>query len=343
VTKTVSKIAILGAGNWGTTLALLLDTRDLEIALWTKDSEMATAINKAGENTQFLPGYPLPKRIKVSENLESCVTNADIVLFVLPTPVVRSVARLLHDFLGKETILVTATKGIERNTGQRISSIISEETGSTNPIVVLSGPNIAPEIVQRMPASAVAASDCPESAEIVQRAFSTPWFRVYTNSDVIGVEYGGALKNIIAIGAGSVSGMGFGDNTKSALITRGLAEMTRFGVFFGANPFTFLGLAGLGDLVATCASPLSRNHRCGRLLAQSIPLQDIEQQIGMVAEGINTTASVYSVARENDISMPVTEELYEVLFNGRNIKTAIQNLMERTLRSEDEFSGILKQ
>ena len=194
-----------------------------------------------------------------------------------------------------------------------------------------------------MPASAVAASDSVDAASIVQNTFSTPWFRVYTNADVTGVEFGGALKNIIAIASGAVTGMGFGDNTRSALITRGLAEITRFGVFFGAHPLTFLGLSGLGDLVATCASPLSRNHRCGNLLASGVPLEEIIEQLGMVAEGINTTASVYKEATDHNISMPVTTALYRVMFEGREIKQAISDLMERTLRSEDEFSGILKQ
>jgi len=339
----MTRVAVLGCGNWGTTIAIKLAGLGNEVRVWEYDSDRVERILRDGENADFLPGVALPPSVIVSNDSQFVLDQAELAIIVLPTPTIRSALQTMKTALIGVEVIVSASKGLEYETGARISEIIEEELGPDCPCVVaLSGPNLAWEILRDQPSSAVAASRSAKAARVTQALFSSPTYRVYSSADVIGVEYGGALKNIIAIGAGIVHGLKFGDNTKGALMTRGLAEITRFGQVFGARPTTFLGLSGVGDLVTTCSSHLSRNHTTGRLLSSGKSLAAIQSELKMVAEGINTTRSVNRVALERDIPMPITQALFGIMFEGNDVGTTIADLMTRDLRGEDEFDALAK-
>ncbi|MBI4649746.1 NAD(P)H-dependent glycerol-3-phosphate dehydrogenase [Candidatus Desantisbacteria bacterium] len=329
------KIAVLGAGSWGTTLAVLLAKKYTEeIRLWEFFEEKACILRNTRENKLYLPGIIIPENIFISSSIDEVTKDADIIIVAVPSHLVRAAVKNLRE-ISSGVILVSVSKGIENNTFCRMSEIILKETKNSN-IVVLSGPSHAEEVSREIPTAIVAASLNLNLAKEIQELFMTAYFRVYTNSDVLGVELGGALKNIIAIGAGILDGLGLGDNTKAALITRGLSEITRFGTFFGADPSTFYGLSGIGDLIVTCTSRHSRNRLLGEKIGIGKKLNEALDEMVMVAEGVKTILSVYGMAKKNNISMPISEQMYEVLYSGKSPSDALNSLMTRDAKYESD-------
>lgn len=327
------RIAVLGAGNWGTALALLLARKGCDVSLWVYDPGQADVILSTRQNP-FLQGYPLPEDILVTTSIPEALADRDAVVFAVRSEGAASVARQLQSCLPLGVPVISATKGLDAETGCTMSQMLRGIIGSRNPIVALSGPNIAAEIVRGLPSATVVASEDEGTAHAVQLLLMSSSLRVYTNSDIVGVELAGALKNIIAIAAGISDGLGFGDNSKAALLTRGLAEITRLGVKMGARESTFLGLAGVGDLIVTCASPLSRNHRVGIGLGKGRALEDVLEDIGQVAEGVPTTRVAFRLAARYDTPMPITEQVYQVLFLGKPPSQAVADLMAREPKDE---------
>lgn len=336
-----NKIAVLGAGSWGSVLANLLVGNNEEVMLWSRDSEQVVTMNRWHINPQYMKDFKYSPDLKATDDMEEAVRDAEYILMVIPTKGLREVAGNLNKILVKldqKPLLIHATKGLEQETYKRPSQMLAEEIDEDHrqDIVVLSGPSHAEDVaIQDMTAVTAACANLT-AAERVQKLFSNNFFRVYTNDDVIGAEFGGALKNIIAIGAGALQGLGYKDNARAALITRGLAEIRRLGVAFGANPFTFIGLSGVGDLVVTATSKNSRNWRAGYQLGQGRPLEDVISNMGMVIEGIYTAKATYELAQKRNVKMPITEALYRVLYEGEDIETAITNLMSRKATSEME-------
>lgn len=334
-------ICIIGTGSWGTTLAVLFSRLGLNVTLWARTADEAAALNARRENVNFLPGIPFPLTLHVTHEPESAVRAAHIVLIVVPSQTFRANVQLLRAFVHADQVIVSATKGIEMNTLRRMSEIVGEELPQMpqERIAVLSGPNLAREIAAGLPASTVVAAQAESVACDVQSTLMSPAFRIYTHTDVIGVELAGALKNIIAIGAGVADGFNVGENAKATLLTRGLAEITRLGVALGANPLTFAGLAGIGDLICTCNSRHSRNHTVGEQLAQGKQLEEILASTKMVAEGTTTTKAAHQLAMRHGVEMPLVEQLYQVLFEGKSPRQAIGDLMLREAKTE--FWGVL--
>lgn len=336
-----NKIAVLGAGSWGSMLANLLVGNNEEVMLWSRDSEQVVTMNRWHINPQYMKDFKYSPDLKATDDMEEAVRDAEYILMVIPTKGLREVAGNLNKILVKldqKPLLIHATKGLEQETYKRPSQMLAEEIDEDHrqDIVVLSGPSHAEDVaIQDMTAVTAACANLT-AAERVQKLFSNNFFRVYTNDDVIGAEFGGALKNIIAIGAGALQGLGYKDNARAALITRGLAEIRRLGVAFGANPFTFIGLSGVGDLVVTATSKNSRNWRAGYQLGQGRQLEDVISNMGMVIEGIYTAKAAYELAQKRNVKMPITEALYRVLYEGEDIETAITNLMSRKATSEME-------
>lgn len=328
------RIGILGAGSWGTALAFLLGKKGEDVLIWARRKEIADWINDRNENRFYLPGILLPPNIRATIEIEEAVEGKDVIVLAVPSFAMREVVERLSQCDIGSAIVVSAAKGLEEESGKRMSEVILEIMPSLKErLLVLSGPNLAGEIVREIPTTSVVAGE-ESLSSLVQELFATHYFRVYRNEDIIGVELGGALKNIIAIGAGINDGLGFGDNTKSALMTRGLAEMIRLGLRLGASLQTFFGLAGLGDLVATCASPLSRNRRLGELIAKGRSLEEAKREIGQVAEGEPTTRAAYNLAMSLGVEMPITCEVYNVLFKGKDPRQAVIDLMTRPLKAE---------
>lgn len=336
-----NKIAVLGAGSWGSVLANLLVGNNEEVMLWSRDSEQVVTMNRWHINPQYMKDFKYSPDLKATDDMEEAVRDAEYILMVIPTKGLREVAGNLNKILVKldqKPLLIHATKGLEQETYKRPSQMLAEEIDEDHrqDIVVLSGPSHAEDVaIQDMTAVTAACANLA-AAERVQKLFSNNFFRVYTNDDVIGAEFGGALKNIIAIGTGALQGLGYKDNARAALITRGLAEIRRLGVAFGANPFTFIGLSGVGDLVVTATSKNSRNWRAGYQLGQGRQLEDVISNMGMVIEGIYTAKAAYELAQKRNVKMPITEALYRVLYEGEDIETAITNLMSRKATSEME-------
>ncbi len=310
------KIAIIGTTSWGKTLGVVLANKGLEVVLWARSEAEATQLRNSKSSTDQLAA--LVSQLSITSSLSEALTSAQAVILVVPSQTMRHNIRLAKDYLDGAMLVVSATKGLELRSNKRMSQVIAEEIvpGLEANICVLSGPNLSGEIVRNLPAATVVAAASEAIARKAQRLLSTDRFCVYTNTDVIGVELGGALKNIIALGAGLVDGLGFGDNTKAAFITRGLIEIAALGVALGANPLTFTGLAGLGDVIATCASPLSRNHYVGVELAKGRLLEEITASMTGTAEGVTTTIAARDLARQHGLGMPVTEKIYQVLFEG---------------------------
>ncbi|MDP2663007.1 MAG: NAD(P)H-dependent glycerol-3-phosphate dehydrogenase [Dehalococcoidia bacterium] len=332
------KTAVLGATTWGTTLAMLLASKGAPVTLLTRDQEEASWLAEAGEHPVYLRGFPFPPGLAVAPVDSYELDQAEVIVIVVPSSTMRKNVRRIRSRLADGALLVSASKGLEIGSGLRMSEVITSELGAaaSRRLCVLSGPNLALEVARRLPAVAVLASHDQAAAEQARELFMAPAFRVYTNPDMIGVEMGGSLKNIIALGAGICDGLGYGDNAKAALVTRGLAEITRLGVALGARPATFAGLAGLGDLVTTCASSLSRNHYVGEQLAKGRALSDIITSMVNVAEGINTTRAAYEMSRKIGVDMPITEQMYQVLFDGMEPRRAVAGLMLREAKSELE-------
>nr|WP_156129619.1 NAD(P)H-dependent glycerol-3-phosphate dehydrogenase [Jeotgalibacillus malaysiensis] len=331
-------IAVLGAGSWGTALALVLADNKHQVRLWTHTEAQADIINQTHTNQKYLPDTELPELIRAYSDMAEAVSSADMIVFAVPAKVTREVAEKVNTAAEKQAIVVHVSKGIEPDSHLRISEILEETLSADvmSDLVVLSGPSHAEEVVKRHPTTVTAASDQIEAAEKVQDAFMNQHFRVYTNTDVVGVEVGGALKNIIALAAGITDGLGYGDNAKAALITRGLAEIARLGTKMGANPLTFSGLTGVGDLIVTCTSVHSRNWRAGNMLGKGHKLEEVLSSMGMVVEGVRTTKAAYQLADKYNVSMPITSALYHVLFEGVHPKEAVDQLMARVKTHEME-------
>ena len=335
-------VAVVGGGSWGTALANLLAEKSIPVSLWVFEENLCEEMQKIKENTLYLPGVQLSPLLYPDNDLEAVLAGKRIILMAVPSHVYRHVAMQMLDFLKGPVVLVSATKGIENESLKTMSGIWHEiVAGSIDwDYAVLSGPSFAREVVQKAPTAVTVASVSKEIAEEVQKLFSTEYFRVYTSTDVIGVELGGALKNIIALAAGIVDGLGLGHNTRAALMTRGLAEMSRLGTSMGADPLTFLGLAGVGDLVLTCTGDLSRNRTVGFKLGQGKKLSEILAEMRMVAEGVKTTRSVYHLARQKEIDMPICEQMYRILYEDLPPEKALASLMQRELKHEvDTFFG----
>ena len=331
-----TKAAVVGTTTWGTTLSLQLCSNGVRTALLARTEDEAHQLRKERENRRFLPGTPLPSALEITASTSEALTYADVVILAVPSQRFRQNLLWIRDSLGAKAIAVSAAKGLEMQTGKPMSVIFAEEMSINlaRRYCVLSGPNLAKEIIAGKPASTVVASGDLESAKRVQRLLMSPNFRVYTNDDVIGVELAGALKNIIALGSGICDGLGYGDNARAAFITRGLAEITRLGVDAGANPLTFAGLAGLGDVTATCFSPLSRNRYVGEELAKGRTLSEILESMDNVAEGVHTTAAALKLARRIGVEMPIIEATHQILFEGLELNEAVARLMGRPPRSE---------
>lgn len=331
-------VAVLGAGSWGTALSMVLVENGHEVRLWSRNSTQAKEINDKHTNQQYLPGIELPESLKGSSDLTHTLQDVDTVLFVVPTKAIRQMAKDIVPYLSEKIMIVHASKGLEQETHKRISEILAEEipTEKRCGIAVLSGPSHAEEVAVKDLTTITAACSQLEKAEYVQNLFMNDYFRVYTNQDVIGVELGGALKNIIAVGAGALAGIGYGDNAKAALMTRGLMEITRLGVSFGADPLTFLGLSGVGDLIVTCTSVHSRNWRAGKLLGEGKNVEEVLENMGMVVEGISTTKAAYELAKQKNVEMPITTAIYEVLYNKANVKEVVGELMNRVGKYETQ-------
>jgi glycerol-3-phosphate dehydrogenase (NAD(P)+) len=326
-------LAILGGGSWGTALAIVLGPRFERVRLWVYEAELAESLQKSRENVAYLPGFSLPANIDVDNDLTRVVRGAEIVLGVVPSAHARRVFSEAAPHLDSSSILVSATKGIEIESLFRMSEVIAQTTGSKN-IAALSGPTFAREIAQGEPAAVVIASEQPSIAETVQAAFSGPTFRLYTNQDILGVEIAAALKNVIAIAAGVCQGLGLGSNTRAALITRGLTEITRLAVAMGGQPKTLAGLAGLGDLVLTCTGELSRNRRVGIDLAEGKTLREITAATSMVAEGVQTSKAAVLIGMKFHVDLPIMQQMHAVLYKGKAPREALRELLERSLKGE---------
>lgn len=329
------KIGILGTGSWGTALGVLLARKGMDVHMWGRDQIEIDKMIANRENKKYLPNIDLPSNMKFSKDLEETISGKEIILLAIPTHGVREILKLSKSFIDKDQLIVNVAKGIENDTLMRISEITGEIL-PRNKYVVLSGPSHAEEVAVDMPTTVVSASKSKQAAELVQDVFMTPSFRVYTNPDIIGVEIGGALKNIIALSAGISDGLNYGDNTKAALMTRGIFEISRLGEKLGASINTFSGLSGVGDLIVTCTSKHSRNRRAGILIGQGKSVEESIEEIGMVVEGIKTTKSTYELAKNKDIDMPITEELYRVLYGEEDVKYSVVNLMGRDKKHEME-------
>ncbi|MFS1664021.1 NAD(P)H-dependent glycerol-3-phosphate dehydrogenase [Streptococcus sp. zg-JUN1979] len=336
---TKQTIAVLGPGSWGTALAQVLNDNGHTVRLWGNIPEQIDEINTHHTNTRYFKDITLSEDIIAYSDLTKALDGVDAVLFVVPTKVTRLVAKQVAKALDHKAIIMHASKGLEPETHERLSTILEEEipTDLRSEIVVVSGPSHAEETIVRDITLITAASKDLEAAKYVQKLFSNHYFRLYTNTDVIGVETAGALKNIIAVGAGALHGLGYGDNAKAAIITRGLAEITRLGVKLGADPLTYSGLSGVGDLIVTGTSVHSRNWRAGDALGRGEKLEDIEKNMGMVIEGISTTKVAYELAQDLDVYMPITTAIYRGIYEGTDIRESILNMMNNEFRAENEW------
>ena len=328
-------ITVIGSGNWGTTLACLLAGAGRAVTLLVRTEEEAVELRRAGENVRYLPGVPLPLALAIYSDARRALESCKTVLLAVPSQTMRQNAAAIRAYVPRDAVVLSCAKGLERGTLLRMSEVIAAElVEGRERVGSLSGPNIAREIAEGKPAVTVVATYGVTPAREAQTLLNTPQFRIYMSDDVTGVELGGALKNIIALAAGIADGMQAGDNAKAALMTRGLAEIGRLGRAVGANPLTFAGLAGLGDLVCTCASPYSRNRRMGEALARGLTLEQAQAQLGQVAEGVTTVSTARELAGRYDIEMPLTDQLHAILFDGKAPREAIVELMQREAKHE---------
>lgn len=329
------KIAVIGAGSWGTALSISLSGNGHSVKIWDVNEEHLKELFQNRENIRYLPEVKFPDGIQIAYTVEEAVTGADIVLFSAPAQHFRSALDGALPYLRPEMILVNVAKGIEQKSLKRLSEIAFEKIPDAR-YVVLSGPSHAEEVGRALPTTLVAASEESELAEYIQDVFMSDRLRIYTNSDVTGVELGGALKNIIALGAGISDGMGFGDNAKAAMMTRGITEIARLGVKLGADLSTFSGLTGIGDLIVTCTSMHSRNRRCGILIGEGMKPSEATKKVGMVVEGMYTTEAAYQLAQKMGVEMPITEQIYQVINEKTDAREAVMSLMTRQKKHETE-------
>jgi glycerol-3-phosphate dehydrogenase (NAD(P)+) len=329
-------IGVIGAGAWGTALAILLAGKSHNVTLWMYEKDLAEETERKRENRVYLPGFPLPESIQVTSSLETAVRGKSVILSVVPSHTVRAVSKQFASYLSINAIIVSASKGIEIETLMPLSGVLKDILPEQfhNRLCFLSGPSFAKEVAQKMPTAVTLASYDQTIGKKAQTTFSTSYFRVYTNPDVIGVELAGSLKNVVAIAAGVLEGIGYGYNTMAALLTRGLAEMARLGVAMGGNMHTFSGLAGMGDLVLTCTGGLSRNRTLGTRLGKGEKLDDVLKSLKTVAEGVTTARAAHNLARKYNVEMPIVDEVYQLLYEGKDPKKAVKDLMNRELKGE---------
>ena len=329
------KITLCGGGSWGTAIARLLSNKGHELNFYIRNKEVLEDIRKNKENTKYLPGAKFEKEINLTNNLDSVLEDIVVFIIAVPTSSIREVLTSIKDKISKDVIIVNLSKGIEVESLDRISEI-SSEILKDNPFVALSGPSHAEEVGKDIPTTLVASSENLKVAQTIQHEFSTPIFRIYTNPDLVGVEMGGALKNIIALAAGMNDGLAYGDNSKAALMTRGIYEMSKLGISLGANSHTFNGLSGIGDLIVTCTSMHSRNRRAGILIGEGKSMEEACNEVGQVVEGVKTVKSAYKLAKLKNIEMPITKALYKVLYEGYDPNKAVYELMTRENKDEIE-------
>ena len=329
------KITLCGGGSWGTAIARLLSNKGHELNFYIRNKEVIEDIRKNKENTKYLPGAKFEKGINLTNNLDSVLEDIEVFIIAVPTSSIREVLTSIKGKISKDVIIVNLSKGIEVESLDRISEI-SSEILKDHPFVALSGPSHAEEVGKDIPTTLVASSENLKVAQTIQHEFSTPIFRIYTNPDLVGVEMGGALKNIIALAAGMNDGLAYGDNSKAALMTRGIYEMSKLGISLGANPHTFNGLSGIGDLIVTCTSMHSRNRRAGILIGEGKSMEEACNEVGQVVEGVKTVKSAYKLAKLKNIEMPITNALYKVLYEGYDPNKAVYELMTRENKDEIE-------
>jgi len=328
----MSYISVIGAGAWGTTLACLLSNKGYDVTLWVREKNVAEEINNTRINSAYLPDITLPDDLRITHSIDDAVKKARYVLNAVPAQYTRAVFKEAFPFIPDQAIIISASKGIERGTLLTVSCILKEL--SAHPVAVLSGPSFAKEVIKKLPAAVTLATEDKNIGFILQEMFNINNFRVYTHDDIVGVEIGGALKNVMAIASGISDSLGLGNNARASLITRGLVEMTRLGVAMGAKEKTFSGLSGIGDLVLTCTSPLSRNYTVGIKLGQGMKLKEILDQTRSVAEGVATAESAFELSKKYNVEMPIVEQVYRVLYEDKDPSLAVKDLMERSLKSE---------
>ena len=330
------KIGVVGAGSWGTALANLMASKGFAIDWWVYEKEVISQILEFGENQFFLPGIKLSSNLRPHNDLTEVVSDKDLLLVVVPSHVMRETTLKMASHVSKEAIIASASKGIENKTHLTMTGVLQETLPQIQPgrLAVISGPSFAREVAQNLPTVVTAAAKELEVAALVQQVLVTPYFRVYTSDDVMGAELGGSLKNVIAIAAGVIDGLQLGLNTRAALITRGMTEIRRLGLKLGANPRTFTGLAGYGDLILTCTGDLSRNHTVGKKIGEGQKVNDILGEMRMVAEGVKTAKSAYNLSRKLGVDMPISHEMYRILYEDLDPKEAVYRLMTRDLKEE---------
>ncbi|MFE3602770.1 NAD(P)H-dependent glycerol-3-phosphate dehydrogenase [Streptomyces sp. NPDC059142] len=331
----MTRVAVFGAGSWGTAFAMVLADAGCDVTIWGRRPEIADAINTTRANPAYLPGFELPAGVRATTDPAEAARDAEFTVLTVPSQTLRGNLARWAPVLPSDTVLVSLMKGVELGTAKRMSEVIEEVAKApAERVAVVTGPNLAKEIAGRMPAAAVVACEEEGVAQRLQAACHTPYFRPYTNTDVVGCELGGAVKNVIGLAVGIADGMGLGDNTKASLMTRGLAETTRLGLAMGADPHTFSGLAGMGDLIATCSSPLSRNHTFGTNLGRGMTLQETIAVTKQTAEGVKSCESVLDLARRHDVDMPITETVVDIVHNGKPPLVALKELMSRSAKPE---------
>ena len=331
----MTRVAVFGAGSWGTAFAMVLADAGSEVTLWGRRRELVETIARTHTNPDYLPGVELPASVRVTADAAEAAEGAEFTVLTVPSQTLRTNLAEWAPVLPPDTVLVSLMKGVELGTAKRMSEVIEEVAKApANRIAVVTGPNLAPEIAARMPAAAVVACQDESVAERLQTACHNPYFRPYSNTDVVGCELGGAVKNVIGLAVGIADGMKFGDNTSASLMTRGLAETTRLGLAMGADPHTFSGLAGMGDLIATCSSPLSRNHTFGINLGRGMTLQETIAVTKQTAEGVKSCESVLDLGRRHGVDMPITETVVDIVHNGKSPLVALKELMSRSAKAE---------
>lgn len=330
----MAKAGVIGAGSWGTALALLLDKNGHQVTLWSYSEKEAGELQTTRRNESKLPGIMIPEQIEITTKLEAAIKDKDLVVMAVPSVAVRSTAQNMVEYVKAGQILVDVAKGIEEDTLMTLSEQIEEEIPQAD-VAVLSGPSHAEEVSKELPTTCVIGAHKKKTAEYLQGIFMNPYFRVYTSPDILGIELGGSLKNVIALAAGIADGLGCGDNTKAALITRGIAEITRLGVKMGGKAETFAGLTGIGDLIVTCSSQHSRNRKAGYLIGQGRSAEDAMKEVQMVVEGVYSAKAAQKLAEQHDVSMPIVEEINQVLFHNKNVREAMDDLMLRDKRIEN--------
>lgn len=328
-------IGIVGAGSWGTALAVLLANNGHDVTVWSYNSSEVLELSHSFENKRKLPGVIIPSSVRFTDDVAFAVKNKDVVITVVPSIHIKNTAKLIAPYISEEQVIVNASKGIDSKTLMTISEQIQTEIPNAN-VAVLSGPSHAEEVGKGLPTTCVIGANSESVAKSLQEIFMSDVFRVYTSTDIVGIEVGASLKNVIALAAGIADGLGYGDNTKAALITRGIAEITRLGIKMGGKPETFAGLAGIGDLIVTCASQHSRNRRAGVLIGQGYSAEDAMKEVNMVVEGVYSARAALALARKYGESMPIVEQINEVLFNNKNPEVAVKELMLRDCRPEHQ-------